>query len=306
MLQAKPDTPLVSVIIPFLNGSKLLREAVDSVLAQTYANWQLVLIDDGSETEATTVAKEYVHRYPEKIVYTEHPGHINLGVTSSRNQGMKYAKGELIAFLDSDDVWLPEKLERQVEIYRRYPQAGFICEASKYWYSWEDQRRHDLVIPVGVEQDKLYEPPSLVYSLYPLGKGAAPCPSGVMITKTLFDQIGGFEESFKGKNQVYEDQAFLVKIYLASPVYVSSTANNLYRQRMGSLMQSIDEKKRYYKVRLFFLSWMEKYLEQKKVFDPQIHRMLLNAVQECKNPRLHLFLAKVRNKIQRLLNKQQS
>lgn len=295
-------TPLVSVITPFLNGGDWLRQAVESVLAQTYTNWQMILIDDGSLPEATGIAKEYSSMYQGKIIYTEHPGHINLGCSSSRNHGMKYAKGELIALLDSDDVWLPDKLQKQIEIHNKFPEAGFICEASKYWYSWENKASDDVVIEIGVEQNKLYQSPELIYLLYPLGKGAAPCPSGMMISKSLYDEIGGFEDSFKGENQAYEDQPFLFKVYLRTPVYVSGDANNLYRQRSGSLMQFISDKKKYYKVRLFFLTWMEDYINNNNIYDPKISRMLRNAQSECSNPALHIFISKFRSKIQRLLN----
>lgn len=295
-------TPLVSVITPFLNGGDWLRQAVESVLAQTYTNWQMILIDDGSMPEATGIAKEYCIRHQGKIIYTEHSGHINLGCSSSRNQGMKYATGELIALLDSDDVWLPEKLQKQVDIHNKFPEAGFICEASKYWYSWENEASDDVVIEIGVEQNKLYQPPELIYSLYPLGKGAAPCPSGMMISKSLYDEIGGFENSFKGENQAYEDQPFLFKIYLRTPVYISGEANNLYRQRSGSLMQFISDKKKYYKVRSFFLTWMEDYINRNNIYDPKISRMLRKAQSECNNPALHIFISKFRSKIQRYLN----
>ena len=296
------NSPLVTVITPFLNGSEWLRQAVESVLSQTYTNWEMILIDDGSQAEATAVAKEYSTTYPNKIFYTEHPGHINLGCSSSRNQGMKLAKGDLVALLDSDDVWLPEKLQKQVQIHQRYPEAGFICEASNYWYSWENPSSDDVVIQIGVEQNKLYEPPSLIYSLYPLGKGAAPCPSGMMIKRSLYDEIGGFEESFKGENQAYEDQPFLFKVYLRTPVYISGEANNLYRQRSGSLMQFISDKKKYYKVRLFFLNWMERYIERNRVFDSRISRMLKKAQSECNNPGFHILFSRIRAKMQRLLN----
>ena len=295
-------SPLVSVITPFLNGGDWLRQAVESVISQTYTNWQHILIDDGSKPEVTSIAKEYSNRYPGKIIYTEHPGHINRGVTASRNQGIRHATGELVAFLDSDDCWLPRKLENQVRIYSEYPQAGMICEASRYWFTWENPATNDIVISVGAEENKLYKPPDLIYSLYPLGKGAAPCPSGMIMKKTLLDQIGGFEESFKGPNQVYEDQAFLCKIYLSSPVYISSEANNLYRQRSGSLMQSISERKQYFKVRSYFLKWMDNYLEEKRIYDPKINRLMRRAKIESNNPALHLFLTRFRSRIQRLLN----
>jgi glycosyltransferase involved in cell wall biosynthesis len=297
-------SPLVSVITPFLNGGDWLRQAVDSVIAQTYTNWQHILIDDGSGAEVTAIAKSYANQYPGKIIYTEHRGHVNRGVTASRNQGINQATGGLVAFLDSDDCWLPEKLEKQVEIYRRYPQAGMICEASKYWFRWEKENATDIVIPVGGEQDKLYEPPTLIYTLYPLGKGAAPCPSGMIMKKSLLEEIGGFEEGFKGANQVYEDQAFLCKIYLTSPVYISSNVNNLYRQRTGSLMESISQKKQYYKVRSYFLQWMENYLHEKRIYDPLINKLLKKAKFESNNPELTLILSKFRTRIQRLLNSQ--
>src|SRR5690349_13015111 len=295
-------TPLISVITPFLNGGDWLRQAVESVFAQTYTNWQMILIDDGSKEEATSIAKEFAGKYPDKIIYTEHPGHINLGCSSSRNQGMKFAKGELVALLDSDDVWLPEKLQQQVDIYNKYPEAGFICEASNYWYSWENRESHDVVINIGVEQNKLYHPPQLIYSLYPLGKGAAPCPSGMMIKKSLYDEIGGFEDSFKGENQAYEDQPFLFKVYLRTPVYVSAAPNNLYRQRQGSLMQFISDKRKYYRVRSFFLNWMENYINKHNIHDPKILKMLRKAQSECNHPGLHIFVDKIRSKFQRLLN----
>lgn len=295
-------TPLVSVITPFLNGGDWLRQAVESVLAQTYTNWQLILIDDGSTAEATGIAKEYSKLHHDKIIYTEHPGHINLGCSSSRNQGMKFATGELVALLDSDDVWLPSKLQNQVDIHNKYPEAGFICEASNYWYSWEHAEKDDVVIKVGVEQNRLYEPPQLIYSLYPLGKGAAPCPSGMMITRSLYEEIGGFEDSFKGENQAYEDQPFLFKVYLRTPVYISGEANNLYRQRSGSLMQFISDKKKYYRVRSYFLRWMEDYINRHNIYDPEISRLLSRAQSECNNPGLHQFISKFRSKIQRLLN----
>jgi hypothetical protein len=158
------------------------------------------------------------------------------------------------------------------------------------------------VINVGVEQNKMYEPPQLIYSLYPLGKGAAPCPSGMMIKRSLYDEIGGFEDSFKGENQAYEDQPFLFKVYLRTPVYVSDAPNNLYRQRQGSLMQFISDKRKYYRVRSYFLNWMEDYINRHNIHDPGILKMLRSAQSECNHPELHIFIAKFRAKIQRLLN----
>lgn len=285
--------PLVSVIIPFLNGKEWLSEAIDSVIGQSYSDWEIILVDDGSAQDATAIAKQYAERYPHKIVYAEHPEHKNKGVAASRNLGISVSKGELIALLDSDDCWLPEKLQCQVMLFAGMPLVQVVCEASKYWYSWENPMQADLVIEVGTRQNKVYFAPELMYELYPLGKGAAPCPTGLIMRRGVIDRIGGFEESFVGRNQVYEDQAFLSKVYLHETVYISGEANNLYRQRSGSLMQSIDDKQRYRKVRAYFLSWLKHYLHSRGLMNARLQRSLRLAMSEVNHP----YLFRIRRRI---------
>src|ERR1044072_6648738 len=98
---------LISIIIPFLNVEKFIEEAIESVLAQSYDEWELLLADDGSTDRSTEIAQRYARRYPEKVRYVEHEGHRNIGVCGARKLGLIKARGELIAFLDADDVWLP-------------------------------------------------------------------------------------------------------------------------------------------------------------------------------------------------------
>lgn len=255
--------PLVSVIIPFLNCGSWLAEAIESVIRQSYTNWEIILVDDGSEEEHSVIAKQYSVENPEKIFYTDHPGHINKGVTVSRNVGISLSKGVFIAFLDADDCWLPGKLFHQIELFKKYPEAAMICEASIFWYSWQHPFANDAVVNVGVNSDVLYHPPELIKSLYPLGKGAPPCPTGIIIKKEAFDRSGGFEESFTGTYQLYEDQAFLTKIYLHENIFVSGAANNLYRKRAGSLTESANDEKHYKMVRRYFLDWLQGYLKKK-------------------------------------------
>src|SRR5256885_11136720 len=118
------STPgLVSVVMPFLNLAQYLGEAIESVLAQTYPSWELLLVDDGSTDGASEIARSYAARHPERIRYLEHPGHRNRGMSASRNLGLQQSRGALVAFLDSDDVWLPEKLARQVATLDAHPEA---------------------------------------------------------------------------------------------------------------------------------------------------------------------------------------
>ena len=96
------DSPLISVIIPTYNRAALLCEAIDTVLSQTYTNTEIIVIDDGS-TDETTAA---VQKYGDRVRYTRRP---NAGVNAARNLGLKQARGEFVALLDSDDLWAPSR-----------------------------------------------------------------------------------------------------------------------------------------------------------------------------------------------------
>ena len=130
---------LVSVITIFLDEERFLAEAVESVIAQTYENWELLLVDDGSTDGSTEMARGFVERFPERIRYLEHEGHENRGASASRNLGIHYARGDYIALLDADDMWLSHKLRRQLEIMDSHPEVGMLCGASEYWAGWTGQ-----------------------------------------------------------------------------------------------------------------------------------------------------------------------
>lgn len=285
----QPLQPLVTVIIPFLNEERFLKEAVESVRQQTYTNWEIILVDDGSSDNSTSIAKTYAAQYVDKIRYAEHENHANKGLSTSRNLAISLAKGDIIALLDADDVWLPGKLQAQIDILQANPDVAMILEASEYWYSWHDAKKKDVVIPVGKKQDKCFLPPTLIEDLYPLSDGAAPCPSGIMIRKAITVKHGGFEASFTGKYQLYEDQAFLHKIYLNEPVFVSSLCNNRYRQREGSLVQKITHEGYYHNVRQHFLEWLEQYIKQHQIQQPVVQRLLKKALEPYRHPYLHAF-----------------
>jgi glycosyltransferase involved in cell wall biosynthesis len=282
--KALQPPPLVSVIIAFLNEEKFLAEALESVLRQDYENWEILLVDDGSTDGSTAIAKEYVAKFPGKIVYCEHGGHSNRGLSASRNLGIAQAKGELIAFLDADDVWLPEKLSDQVYIFQQHPEIGMVAEGSHHWYSWNDPKKRNFEIPVGAPQDEVYDPFDLSYLLYPLGKGAAPGPCALMLKKEAISRIGGFEESFTKQYQLYEDQAFLAKVYLHEKVFISSNLNNLYRQRPGSLIKWVKEEGHYHTVRKYFLEWLAAYLQQKGIKDKYLWSLLRKALFPYHHP----------------------
>jgi glycosyltransferase involved in cell wall biosynthesis len=266
----------VSIIVPFFNAGEFLEETIASVFAQTYGHWQLILVDDGSGDASTDIATRYAQEYPGRVSYFDHHQHQNRGVCFSRNLGVKQATGEYFALLDADDLWLPHKLERQLAIFRAYPTAGLVFGVSQYWVSWtgraEDLQK-DTLPPLGIKLNTLFTPPSLLFSLYPLGHGGAPCPSDLLLKRELVERIGGFEEEFDSQRayQLYEDQAFLVKAYLASPVFAAEECWTKYRMHPGSCMaRFLQDDQRHAASRSFFCDWLEKYLARHQIDNEDI------------------------------------
>jgi glycosyltransferase involved in cell wall biosynthesis len=283
-------SPTVSVITCFYNEETFLEETIQSVLSQTYTDWELLLVDDGSPDTSPAIAQRYAEAYPGKIIYLQHEQHANKGVCKSRNLGVAKSRGKFIAYLDADDVWLPGKLQHQVHIFHQHPQATVILEASNYWYSWQSVHRGNVIIPIGSnEQDKLFNPPELMLQLYPLGKGAAPCPSGMMVRRGVHDHIL-FVEDFIGPTAVYEDQAFLAQLYLHETIFVSSGCNNLYRQREASQVFNVHQDGRYHRVRQYYLEWFTQYLKSHSINDSAVNALLRKALLPYHHPiRFRIF-----------------
>lgn len=294
-------TPLVSVITAFLNEERFLTEAIESVMAQTYSNWELILIDDGSTDRSTQIAKDYAQAQAGKIMYVEHEGHANRSTAASRNLGISVAKGELVAFLDADDVWDPVKLQSQVQIMQAHPRVNMLLEASNYWNSWENASAQDIIIQVGNERDRVFEHPELAETIYPLAKAAAPCPSAIMVRREALIRLGGFESSFTGKYQLYEDQAFLMKWYLSEHIYISSLCNNKYRQRSGSCVNWVHKEGSYHTVRQYFLDWMGDYMRRHNIRYDKVQRLHKKALDQYNRPVIY-FMRKNLSKVQRKLS----
>lgn len=275
--------PLVSVVIPFFNGEEFLGEAIASVASQTYPNLELLLVDDGSTDSSSAIALEYARLHPNKVRYLEHDGHRNRGPAAARNLGIHHANGALLAFLDCDDVWLPRKIEEQVAILNRYQDVGMVFGASEYWQSWAEPGT-DAVPDVGFPADTIVRPPDLLSLLHPLGEKAAPCPSDLLIRREALNAIGGFEEEFRGPYRVYEDQAFLAKVYLHETVFVSVTTWTRYRVHSGSCMATADNAGYFPIARSFFLDFLERYLKAEGIKDPGILGLLRKAQAQMGRP----------------------
>lgn len=258
-IHAASPPPLVSVVAIFLDAERFLEEAIESVLAQSYARWELLLVDDGSSDGSSAIARRYAERDPERVRYLEHPGHRNLGMSASRNLGLRHARGEYLAPLDADDVWLPGKLERQVQLLEARPEAALLSGAPLYWFGWtgrpEDAAR-DYVIDLELPADRVYQAPSLLLP-YLQRVAPPPCPSDVLVRRERALAVGGFETRFTG---MYEDQAFFSKLLLRYPAFVAAETWDRYRQHPDSCYAVAKATGGRERARRFFLEWFRDYL----------------------------------------------
>lgn len=162
---------LISVIIPMYNGKNSIGRAIQSVKDQIYNNYEIILVDDGSTDNGANWVK---NNFPEVNVIQQE----NKGVSAARNTGIKESNGDIIAFLDDDDVWLPEKLEKQLAELLKDPYCGWVTCNQKFF--WEDNiQRPDFFKS---ETEKPHR--SFV-------------PSSLMIRKHIFISLNGFDESLK-------------------------------------------------------------------------------------------------------------
>jgi glycosyltransferase involved in cell wall biosynthesis len=288
--------PIVSVIIIFLNANDFLKESFESVLAQTYEDWELLLVDDGSSDESSEMARRFASQDLPRIRYLEHEGHQNLGMSASRNLGIRNATGRYIAFLDADDYWLPEKLETHVRLLNSHPQVGMLYGSCKYWFSWTghpDDAKRDYVPEIRVTEHTLFAPPSLI-PLFLDGKTEIPCTCSILVRLETIRNVGGFEESFRG---MYEDQAFYAKICLSTPVLATGDCLAWYRQHPKSNYSTAISAGQTHALHYNFLKWLEKYCHGLKLMDTEVWRSLHRQAWLYRDPYQGKFIRLSKNKI---------
>jgi glycosyltransferase involved in cell wall biosynthesis len=286
-------TRLVSVITIFFNAENFLEEAINSVLSQTYNDWELLLVDDGSRDESTCIARRYAEKYPTKVHYSEHFGHENRGMSASRNLGIRNAVGNYIALLDADDVWMPHKLERQVTVLESRPDIGMLFGPNHYWYSWTGEvgdRDRDRLIPAGVPGEIVFDPPHLL-TLLLLGKVNPPSPSDIIFRREVVNRIGAFEESFCG---MFEDQVFISKVFLNEKVFITDESYDKYRRHPNSCYSEAKRLGQVEAARLRFLRWVELYLRQRKMENTETWRALEHALWPYRHPLLYRLTSSAR------------
>jgi glycosyltransferase involved in cell wall biosynthesis len=190
----------VSVIIPTYNRGWIIKEAIDSVLAQDYTEFELIVVDDGSTDHTSDVLDSY--RNVIKVFSQK-----NKGVSAARNRGIAEASGQFIAFLDSDDLWLSQKLSVQIEFFNQTPDV-LICQTEEVWI------RNGL----RVNPKKRHKKPSgMIFK--PSLELCLVSPSAVMIQRSLFDRVGEFDETLPA----CEDYDLWLRISCGFPIHLIDT-----------------------------------------------------------------------------------
>lgn len=279
--QNKPNKPKVSVIIPFFNREEFLAAAVDSVLAQTETNWELILIDDGSTDSSHAIAEQFIEKHPQKIFMYRHEGGKNRGASSSRNLGIEYASGDFITFLDSDDVFLPETLEIELQAFAANPQADVVCGTLQYWFSWTHQagkKERDFFVNLGVQTKKLYQPPDLLVHNLRAG-GRKPGIGCVILRSEFAKKFKMFGDDFR---YVSEDQLFWAKVSLYAKIYIVDACLAKYRQHNLSSSKVLLKSGKAAADWKQFLDWLENYLTENKIDNADVWQGLKSCRRENK------------------------
>jgi len=194
-------TPLVSVVIPVFNRPDMLIQAVESVLAQSFSDFELIVVNDGSHDDIPAVLIPYADAVT--LLSQE-----NKGVSAARNLGVARSRGEYVAFLDSDDLWLPDKLNRQAAFFEAHPEVN-VCQTEEIWI--KNGKR--------LNPAKKHRKPSGMIFL-PSLELCLVSPSAVMFRKSFFREMGGFDESLPA----CEDYDLWLRISSRYPIHLIDEA----------------------------------------------------------------------------------
>ena len=288
--------PLVSIIMIFLNGERFIEEAIASVFAQTWPHWELLLVDDGSSDRSPAIAKAWAERRPERVRYLQHADGANHGTGPSRNLGLDHARGEYIAFLDADDVFLPERLARHVAMLEARPEVGAVQSKMLIWHSWRGAdvaEAPNFIAPaLPFTPGSVVEPPGLLLLLLETAAGSSPGVCNVTVRHRLATAVGGFDDSFRGLN---EDDAFFSKLYLEVRVGLLGECLAWYRQHPESCTKvarrnGTSRPGGFGPARQFYLRWLESYLVRRGVRDRRVLDTLARHAWPLRHPRLNRLI----------------
>lgn len=247
---------LVSIVLPFLNMARFLPAAVDSVRAQSYPDWELIIVDDGSRAEELREARAITARLAARARVLAHADGGSHGASAARNLGIAAARGAYVALLDADDIWLPGKLTRQVEALQRHPQVAMTFARVRY-FSDDPQAAAEFDQPFGALHEGVYPPPQLTLEFL-RDASVYPCPTAVLVRRGAFAAVGGFDPRFR---KVRTDLVAWTRINTRFPVHADAQIVARYRQHPASSVAQMGAAGRYLRYELAFYDWLLRYIE---------------------------------------------
>lgn len=215
-----PRPPAVSVIIPAFNAGWCVRKAIDSVLAQDFDDHEVIVVNDGSTDDTAVVLASY----GDSVRVIDQP---NGGMSNARNSGIRAARGEFLAFLDSDDWWLPGKLTHQVELLRAQPDLGFCSCAARV----EDMAGKLL----NLWQCPAWRGPFIVH-LFGSGADVPGSCSAVLARRALVLRVGAFDETLRGA----EDPDLWIRLAAISGYACLPEPMAVILRRPGSVSRNLE------------------------------------------------------------------
>lgn len=219
------QSPLVSVIIPVYNTELYIGPALESVLSQTYQNIEVLVVDDGSKDRTAEIIQSFVQKDPRVQLFRQK----NAGVAAARNLAIAHTQGEYIAPIDADDIWYPEKLEKQVQcLLRSGPEVGLI-------YTWSVHIDESGSIIGEYNHNRAYKPEGAIYPIL-VYSNFLDNASNALIRRTCIEQVGGFNPELRSQNaQGCEDWELYLRIADAYEFRVVPEFLVGYRQLLGSM-----------------------------------------------------------------------
>lgn len=223
------NPPRVSVIIPVRNGKDYLQEALDSVLQQSFTDLELLLIDDGStddDYDRYTLQDDRI-----RVIHLT-----GRGVSHARNTGMAQARGDLLAFLDADDIWFPGKLQAQVSYFDEHPEVGVVFGKFIRWNAQPDgQFPPASTLIEDAAQHTEADPERSGWLYTRLLDGLLVGMNTAVVRRSVYEAVGGFNEAMRQG----EDYDFWLKASRVAPMHSLNGAVALYRIHNASAMHRL-------------------------------------------------------------------
>lgn len=217
----------VSIILPVYNGEKYLSETIDSIIEQTFADWEIVAVNDGSTDNSLFVLNKYKAKLESKMKVINKE---NAGVSSARNIAMENSTGEYLAFVDADDIWLPEKLGKQVMILNKNPDVALVYTDMCAIIEGKITQIKSIM------KKKLYRgnifEPLFYFNFIPL--------SSIVLRKEMIENYGNFDSNYK----IIQDYDLLLRIAEDNEIDYVDESLLLYRIHVNNISGNVEMKEK--------------------------------------------------------------